>query len=34
VFVVGHSLLTLLFLALAVSYISLFAWHVYLGGQG
>src|SRR5271170_3101531 len=27
-FVVGHSLLTLLFLALAASYISLFMWHV------
>ena len=34
VFVVGHSLLTLLFLALAASYISLFVWHVCLGGHG
>jgi hypothetical protein len=31
VFVVGHSLLTLLFFALAASYISLFVWHVWLG---
>lgn len=29
-FVVGHSLLTLLFFVLAASYISLFVWHVWL----
>jgi hypothetical protein len=29
-FVVGHTLLTLLFTALAASYLSLFAWHVWL----
>jgi hypothetical protein len=33
VFVVGHSLLTLLFFALAASYISLFVWHVWLGAH-
>jgi hypothetical protein len=32
-FVVGHSLLTLLFSALAASYISLFVWHVWLGAH-
>jgi len=32
-FVVGHTLLTLLFCALAASYISLFVWHVWLGAQ-
>ncbi|MGA8621140.1 MAG: hypothetical protein WB660_21785 [Candidatus Sulfotelmatobacter sp.] len=30
VFVVGHTLLTLLFLALATSYLGLFIWHVWL----
>jgi alginate O-acetyltransferase complex protein AlgI len=29
-FVVGHTLLTLLFLALAASYLGLFLWHVWL----
>ena len=29
-FVVGHALLTLLFLALAASYLGLFLWHVWL----
>jgi hypothetical protein len=29
-FVLGHPLLTLLFFALAVSYIGLFVWHVWL----
>jgi hypothetical protein len=28
-FVIGHALLTLLFLVLAASYISLFVWHVF-----
>lgn len=32
-FVVGHSLLTLLFFVLAASYISLFVWHVWLRGN-
>jgi hypothetical protein len=32
-FVVGHSLLTLLFFALAASYLGLFAWHVWLRPQ-
>ena len=30
VFVVGHMLLTLLFLALAASYLGLFLWHMWL----
>ena len=29
-FVVGHALLTLLFLALVASYLALFVWHVWL----
>lgn len=29
-FVVGHSLLTLVFFVVAASYISLFVWHVWL----
>jgi hypothetical protein len=33
-FVVGHSLLTLLFSSLAVSYVGLFVWHVWLGANG
>ena len=32
-FVVGHSLLTLLFFALAASYLGLFVWHVWLRHQ-
>src|SRR5271169_2320895 len=32
-FVVGHSLLTLLFIALAASYLSLFMWHVWLAAH-
>jgi hypothetical protein len=32
-FVVGHSLLTLLFFALAASYLGLFVWHVWLRPQ-
>lgn len=31
-FVVGHTLLTLLFSCLAVSYVSLFIWHVWARG--
>ncbi len=33
-FVVGHSLLTLLFSALAASYVGLFVWRVWLGASG
>ena len=33
-FVVGHALLTLLFSFLAASYLGLFVWHVWLGGNG
>lgn len=32
-FVVGHVLLTLLFSALAASYLGLFAWHMWLKGM-
>jgi len=33
-FVVGHTLLTLLFCFLAVSYLGLFVWHVFLKAKG
>jgi hypothetical protein len=33
-FVVGHTLLTLLFLAIATSYAGLFVWHVWLEPHG
>jgi len=33
-FVVGHALLTLLFSLLAVSYVGLLVWHVWLGANG
>jgi hypothetical protein len=32
-FAVGHALLTLLFFALAASYISLVVWHTWLGAN-
>jgi hypothetical protein len=32
IFVVGHTLLTLLFISLAASYLGLFVWHVWLSG--
>ena len=33
-FVVGHTLLTLLFCSLAASYLGLFVWHVWFGANG
>jgi len=32
-FVIGHALLTLLFSVLAVSYLGLFTWHMWLKGR-
>jgi len=33
-FVVGHTLLTLLFCVLAASYLGLFVWHMFLNAKG
>jgi hypothetical protein len=33
-FVMGHTLLTLLFCVLATSYLGLFMWHVFLNAKG